>query len=66
MTTLVCFDSKAGTLRRYKRGYNKDVICKGEAVVTPWSELPQHMRLIDRAELESFRELPEPTAPMVA
>lgn len=62
---LVCFDPKAGTLRRYERR-GKAVVSTGVARFDPWADLPILERVVSLDAVEAFRLLPttalEPTA----
>lgn len=52
MTTLVCFDPHAGTLKRYVSGAAKPT---GQAFLGPWLELPEQERVVSLADIEAFR-----------
>lgn len=82
MTVLVCFDPVIGRLRSYVRFKRRPmaliyrdgqmivdrprVECIGEAMLRPWTELPDWARVVDREAIEAFRirvpQQPEPEA----
>jgi hypothetical protein len=61
MTTLVCIDTRTGTLRRWVRGSRwQGIQAKpqrtGEARLVPWESAAPHARVVPLADVESFRQ----------